>query len=316
MLKELCDVVAVTGYEMNAVNVIKKKLTQIPLNAMYQDSIGNLVCFKKGISSEKKILVSAHSDEVGLQISKIEDGKLKFKAIGNIRCCNLIQQRVVFENGCKGIIFSEHVEKVSKYDYENLYIRLFDSIDDIEIGDVCTFEDNFFENNNTIVSKGLDNRAGCFILCRLLTALLECQYDTYFVFTAQEEIGLKGMKVALGHVKPDISIALDLTPECPENNIKCGKGTAIKISDSISISDRTLVSQFRGIARDAGIIYQLEVNNCGTAEVALVSETETDCKSIGISIPAKEIHSANIIVEKSDLEATYQLLVGYLMVKT
>lgn len=314
MFKKLCDSIAVAGYEMNIIDLIKKELHQVSLNAIYQDAIGNLVCYKKGASNGKKILISAHCDEVGLQISKVESGKLKFKAIGNIRCCNLLQQRVIFENGCRGIILAESIEKIDKYDYANLYIRLFNDIDDVEIGDVCTFENNYFETIHSIISKGLDNRVGCFILYRLIIASLECKYDTYFVFTAQEEIGLKGMKVALGHIKPDISIVLDLAPECPENNIQCGAGTAIKISDSISISSRSLVSEFKKIAQKSNIVYQLEVNSCGTTEIALVSETGTDYKGIGISIPAKEIHSANVIVEKNDLEATYQLLERYLMV--
>lgn len=313
MLKRLCSTTAVSGYETNVIELIKNELQQ-PLETIYQDAIGNLICFKKGVSNGKKILIASHCDEVGLQISKIKNGKIKFKAIGNIKCYNLFNQRVVFENGCKGIILAENNEKIEKYNYENMYIELFSEINSVEIGDVCTFENNFLETDRFIISKGLDNRAGCFILYRLLMSSIECQYDTYVVFTAQEEIGLKGMKVALSHIKPDICVALDLTPECPENNVKCGAGTAIKISDSVSISNRFLVSEFKKIAQKFDVMYQLEVNNCGASEIALVSETGTDYKGIGISIPAREIHAANTMVEKSDLEATYQLLERYLSV--
>lgn len=301
----------ITGYETEIKDVLKEFLVQIELDDIYEDGIGNLICYKKGLLHDNKIVISAHCDEVGLQILNVKEDKLRFKALGNVKCYNLYQQKIVFENGSKGIILADENEKVEKYNYGNLYIQLIDKTQEIEIGDICTFDANYFETDQYIVSKSLDNRVSCFLLYKLLRENVVFQYDTYIVFSVQEEIGLKGIKAALTHLKPDIFISVDLTPECVDNTVKCGDGVAIKISDSIGISDRRLVSEFKEIAKKNRIKYQLEVNSCGTSEVALVSETGAGFKSIGISIPAKELHTANVMVKKSDMDETYQLLKQY-----
>lgn len=312
MIEKLCNIIGISGYEQLLVNFIKNEIVISEADDVYEDAIGNLIYYKKGISDKKKILVSAHCDEVGLQVIGIKNGKIKFKILGNIKCYNLYQQRVAFENGSKGIVLAENEEDIKKYNYENLYIRIIFETEKIELGDVCTFENNYIETDKYIESKGLDNRAACAVLYKLLTENILFYYDTYVVFSVQEEIGLKGIKVAISHLKPDIFIGVDLTPECKGNTVECLKGTAIKISDSISISNRSLVNKLKQIAQENNVEYQVEVNNCGTSEVAIVSETGVGFKSVGISIPALGLHTANVIVGKKDIEETYRLLKAYL----
>lgn len=103
MLKELCNSIGVSGYEMKIIELLKDSIFRTSIDDVYQDAIGNLIYYKKGLSNKKRILISAHCDEVGLQITKIYDDKLKFKVLGNIKCYNLYQQRVFSKTVVEGL---------------------------------------------------------------------------------------------------------------------------------------------------------------------------------------------------------------------
>lgn len=315
-LNEFCNTFGVTGYEDK---IIKKLSDEIKKNInidFYYDNIGNLICLKKGKETslnKQKIMITAHIDEVGLQIIEIKDKrKIKFKKLGNIKSECLFQQRVMFEDESIGIICGENIAEIKNNTLEKMYINLIKENTEIKIGDVCTFLPNYYEHENIIVSKALDNRVGCYILEKLLSIDIDNNNDLYFVFTTQEEFGLKGAKVALTSIKPDIFISIDVTPEGENNNIILSKGAAIKVSDSISIGNRKLINQFKEIATQNRIKYQLEISNCGTTEIALVNESGIGSKNVAISIPCREMHSANSIINKVDLESGYNLLKKYI----
>lgn len=308
MLREISQSIGVTGYEFNISKLIEELLGDSNFEHS-KDNIGNLIYYKKGTGNiKKKILISAHMDEVGLQINNVSDRKkLKFKTLGNIHSYNLYQQRVKFANGCIGIILGENPLKLEKYNYDNLYITLLNELD-VEIGDICTFDSVFIENSELIIGKALDNRVGCYILMKIIETISEANDDLYCVFTVQEEFGLKGMKVALNSINPDVVIVIDTVPEDKKTNIICGNGIAIKISDSISICNHDIVNALKYIAKEKNIQYQLEVTDSGATEVALVTESGLGIKCGAISIPIINMHTANSMVNKEDICNAIQLL--------
>lgn len=306
-MKIFCNSISISGYEDILILLLKEKLTTY-CDKIYQDGIGNLICYKKGIRSEQETqLIAAHIDEVGLQVQAIHDGKIKFKVLGNIKCKNLLHQRIQFENGELGVIYSDS-DNIGNYEYEKLYIKMLTNTYPVEIGDVGTFQSNYLETEEYICSKAVDNRVGVWALCQLVMSQEPLKRDTYFVFTVQEEIGLKGMKVAMTSIKPNYFIDIDASAINDRNNVELGKGVAIKVSDSVSVCDRKLVKRCKEICKNELIPYQLEVSDCGTSEIALVSETGYACPSIGLSYPAQEIHTAQSLVMKKDIEALLNLL--------
>ena len=109
MIKKLSEIVGVSGFEKNIINYIFQSINSNTLDKIYVDNVGNLICYKKGKKSSKKVMISAHVDEVGIQImKKIDERKYSFKVLGNIKCWNLLQQRMRSGNKM-GIIFAKQI---------------------------------------------------------------------------------------------------------------------------------------------------------------------------------------------------------------
>ena len=110
LVKELVSLGAPSGFEDKVRDFIKEKAVA---DEIYVDSIGNLICHKKG--NGKKIMVSAHMDEVGLIITEITDsGFLKFDTLGGIETAVLCSKKVLIGNNkVPGIISAKaiHLQK-------------------------------------------------------------------------------------------------------------------------------------------------------------------------------------------------------------
>lgn len=312
MIRRLSESIGVTGYEFE----ISKDIQELLENCNFEkniDNIGNITYYKKGIEkNKKKILIVSHMDEVGMQINNIVNNKkLKFKVLGNIHSYNLYQQRVKFSNGVKGVISADNPLKLEKYNYDNLYITLLNE-SELEIGDVCTFDSIFIENQDFIMGKALDNRIGCYIIIKTMEKIKECKDDLYISFTTQEELGFKGIKVALNLIKPDEVIVIDTVPEDKDASIVCGGGAAIKISDGSSVCSHDVVCKLKNISRQNNIKYQLEATEYGGTEVSLIIESNYGIKCGAISIPIINMHTANSIVNKNDVLNSINLLTEYI----
>lgn len=314
MIKKLSDCIGVTGYEFLISSTIQKIVDEKKF-IKYTDNIGNLIYYKKGISSKKTILISAHMDEVGLQINNtIDKNKLGFKVLGNIHAYNLYQQKVKFSNEAKGIILANDPMKLEKYNYNNLYIRLLNDIE-VQIGDVCTFDCEYSENDTIIIGKALDNRIGCYSLIKVMEQIEEGTNDLYFVFSVQEEIGLNGITIALKNLEPDIAIVVDTVIEDSNSNIFLDKGVAIKISDGISICNSDIVNELKHICFENNIKHQLEVTDFGATEVGIVAKCGLDIKCGALSIPVTNIHTGNTIANMNDINECINLLSNYIVSK-
>ncbi len=314
MLKELCDIIAISGYEDSIAEYIQNVLSLNNNLEYYKDSIGNLIYHKKKKSSNIKVLVMAHMDEVGCQITKKRDENCyEFKPLGSVKTWNLNNQRVEFENGNQGVIFATQEKVTEAKQFEKLYVYSFN--DNINIGDVFTFQNSFIETKKNFIAKSLDNRISvCGILetlSRIDISAIEC--DLYIVFTVQEEIGMRGAKVTISRIRPDVIINIDTSPVGEKNNLIMGHGVGIKISDSVGISDRKLVKNLIEIAKENSITVQYEVSDCGTCDMIMVNETENGSRTVGISIPCQFIHSANTIVNKFDYSEYKRLLESVLI---
>ena len=304
LLKTLCELTGVSGYEDSVTNYLADKLKTLGYGNCYIDKVGNLIFYVAGTNSKKKILVQAHIDEVGFQIiSEVGEKQYSLKSLGNIKTWNAYQQRVVSSNGIQGIIYAKDAEHLKAYNYENLMMKTLCSSKKLQIGDVLTFDVPLLETDEYFIGKALDNRASC--KC-LFNAITECRFlknDTYFCFSVQEEIGMRGARVLRSTLQPDINITIDLSGIGERNSLKLGRGLGIKISDSMGVSSRKSVETAQKIASENNIEYQFEVSDCGTSELIISNEMDNGCAELGISIPCDYLHCANTVVYKKDLES-------------
>ena len=164
--------------------------------------------------------------------------------------------------------------------------------------------------------KSLDNRMLVFVLIEVIKKLKKVPYDFYGVFTVQEEVGIRGAKVAVHTIQPDIGICLDVTlandtpgvPPHQEIN-KLGKGTSIDVMNRMVIADVRMVDYLKGLADSKKIPYQIEVLDAGGTDAwAFQLMTEGGCITGGISVPLRNMHQEVEMCHETDIHATMDLL--------
>ncbi len=282
------------------------------------DAMGNLIAHKKG--NGVKVMFAAHMDEIGIIVTHIDkNGYLRFSKVGGLYIRDLVHRRVRFSNGVVGVIGSEEDEFNKKPDIRRLYIDIgADTRDEasksVSIGDTAVFCGETVVSGNRIISKALDNRAGCYILISAMKKIKRNKNDLYFVFTTQEEVGLRGAKAAAYSVDPDYAIAIDVTdtgdtPECNVMDVKLGRGAAIKVMDSSIICDVDVRMVLIETAKKNKIPYQIEIMSDGGTDAGAVHLTRAGIKTGGISLPTRYIHSPSEMADIKDLEACCELLI-------
>lgn len=265
-------------------------------------------------------MLAAHMDEIGVIVTHIDDkGFVRFSSVGGLYIRELVHRRVRFANGTVGVIGSEEEAFNKKADIRKLYIdlgvdTLYEASKLVSVGDMAVFTGEAVISGNRIISKALDNRAGCYMLIEAMKQLKGCKNDLYFVFTTQEEVGLRGAKTAAYTVDPEYAIAVDVTdtgdtPECPVMDVKLGKGAAIKVMDRSIMCDPDVRSAMLEAAKANNINYQLEIMTDGGTDAGAVHLSRAGVKTGGISLPTRYVHSPSEMADLRDLKACIELLV-------
>ena len=313
-LKMLSEIIGVSGYEESVSAKIEELLSKSEGKdiLLKKDRMGNLICHKTGKDLLPKIMIIAHMDEVGFQVMNTDEfGNATLKTLGNIKTWNTLNQCLSTSDGKKkGIVICDDPDGIKPYEFEKL--SLLPTKGTFQIGDVLGFDSHFIETDTQLIGKAIDNRISCYLLYELLAEGMNNKNSIDFVFTVQEEIGMRGSRVALTELMPDIIIDLDTSPVGERNSLKMGHGVGIKLSDSVGVSNSKLVSQLEMLAISKKIPFQREVSDCGTSELIITNERDTGAGRVGISIPCQNMHTSMTITSKTDLESC-KLLVRTLL---
>src|SRR5689334_4021380 len=164
-------------------------------------------------------MIAAHMDEIGLIVSHVdENGFVRFSPIGGVFRRYVVGGRVRFLNGTQGVIGFDRLDNVNELPtLDKVYIDVGATSRKncpVKIGDIAAFERPFIEMGQRLVAKSMDDRVGVLVAIETLRALIDksTPHDLYFVFTTQEEVGVRGAGTAAYGVDPDVGIALDVTP--------------------------------------------------------------------------------------------------------
>ncbi len=318
LLKQLTEFNAPSSREAELCQFIKEKAEGMGY-CVTNDGLGSIIAHKKGMG--KKLMVCAHMDEIGIIVNYIdEDGFIHFGAIGGLDVKELPKRRVVFQNGVVGIIGEREKAFEEKAEIKNLYIDIGAGNKEeaekiVSVGDTAVFSGEFTISGETVISKALDDRAGCYILLKAMESVVDSDNDLYFVFTTQEEVGLRGAKTSAFSVSPDYAIAVDVTstgdtPEADKMEVKLGKGCAIKVMDRSVMCSPEVVETLRTIAEDNKIPYTNEIMTAGGTDAGAIALTGAGVKAGGISVPVRYIHSPSEMASVKDIKACIDLLVG------
>ena len=294
--------------------------------------MGNLIALKKGTgASALRVLVAAHMDEVGLMITLVEDsGLLRFAKVGGIDDRVLPARAVLIgDKRVPGVIAVKPVHLTDKSDREQVTGWKQLAIDIgasskgeaeklVQKGDRAVFATEYRELAGsgsawrTVQGKAFDDRAGCAILAELLKERFP--FELSAAFTVQEEVGLRGARVAAYAESPEAAIVMECTAanEVPTKrdvspSTRLGAGPAITIRDNSFIADPRLVDLFRAAAEDMRIPHQFKQPNIGGTDAGSIQRTRAGVPSITVAVPARYIHSPAAIMDLNDFEATISL---------
>lgn len=325
--KQLVEVALPSGFEKPQGKLLAE-LAKPYVDEVFSDALGNVYCHKKGPG--KRMMFPAHMDVIGMMITFVDDkGFLRFEPIGGHSPAGLIGITVRLESGVRGTIRADAAADVYKHgfgdvDVHDLYIDIgAESKEEAEelapIGSVCMFDaPTTMGAGNTMISPYTDDLCGCIALLIAMEELKDTQVenDLWFVFTVQEEVGLRGAKPAAWDVQPDMGIAVDVTRtgdtsgeiDGQRMQVVLGKGPTVKIKDSSVQCNPQVIEHLRKAAKENKIPYQDEILLAGGTDTAAVQKTRAGILSGCVSIPCRNIHAPAEIVDLKDVENVGKLL--------
>lgn len=320
LIKRLTETFGPAGSEGPIRELIRKEVEPY-VDEIKVDALGNLICLKKGTGGGKKVILDAHMDEIGVIVTHIdENGFLRFSNIGGVSPVVALGQRVYFENGTFGVIGSEKLDDIKDLKLDKLFIdigatSLEEAAKKVKVGDMAAFYQPAIDLGNRMVAKAMDDRIGCAVVIEALKRLKQTQHDIYAVFAAQEEVGLRGARVAAYGIDPDVGIAFDVTrtgdtPKAHTMEVSLGKGAAIKVKDMSLICHPGLRNYLVKLAEDNDIPYQMEVLERGGTDSGAIQLTRAGVPAGVISIPSRYVHSPSEMVDLGDVEACVKLCVA------
>jgi len=320
-LKALCALPGVSSFEDEVRGAIRQRVTHFA-DQIQVDALGNLIVFKRGSKSTgNKLMLCAHMDEVGLIIKAVtEDGYLKFGCVGGIdRRVLLGKQVAVGEKKVPGIIglkaihltTPEERKRVPKL--EEYYIDIGakdrqEALTQVSLGDYGVFVSDVVEfGNGMLKAKAIDDRVGCAVMVKLLEEPLPM--DCTFVFTVQEEVGIRGAFGAAFSITPEVALILEGTtaadiPSLEPGRQVCwpGRGPVLSWMDGGSIYDRALFEQLRKLAQDHGLPWQMKHYLAGGTEAQAIQRTKSGVRVAGISSAVRYLHTPSSVCSLSDVE--------------
>ncbi len=326
LLKGLIEASGLSGNEGQVRNLIIDEIKD-HVDSIKVDRIGNIIAFKKGKYPDKKIMLAAHMDEVGLIVIDINDmGLLKFTEVGGLDHRILVSKRVlVGQDQILGVIGAKpiHLQKSQERNFplgiDDLYIDIGATSKDeaeklVSIGDYVMFQSDTVEfGHNLIKGKALDDRAGCSVIVDLLKE--DNDFTFYGVFTVMEEIGLVGAGPAAYEVDPTCSIIVEGTicyeePELDSHLVPTmvGKGPAISLMDRTTIYNKEFREKVVKTAEENSIPYQYRKSSMGGNDSGRIHTTRAGSITCGISVPCRNIHSPSSIMSLEDYENTKKLI--------
>ena len=290
------------------------------------DTMGNLTIRKPGPGS--KVMLCAHMDSIGFIVTHMEkEGFLRVGKIGGIAPQETLYTPVRFQNGVRGVIAKEEKADFGKLKLDECYVDIgakdvAQAREMVQIGDTAVYDTPTFCNGGKVISPYLDNRISCAILLQVLARLPEDHpNDLYFVFSAQEEVGLRGAKTAAWAIEPDYALAVDVTDvdDTPGTErcgtVQLGKGAAIKWMDHSVICHPEIVKELGLTAQEQGVPVQRDILRSGGTDAGAIHTSRAGVRTGGVSVPCRYIHTPVEMADLSDVQACVELVSAFIQKK-
>lgn len=324
LLKRLCSADGISGDEGAVRDIILEEIKGCADCRV--DNLGNILVHKKGRQpSETHLLLSAHMDEVGLMVTDITSGGfLKFGEVGGIDRRVLVgKQVVVGEKNVPGVIGIKPVHLCKGDEAKNvpslgdMYIDIGaenqeEALSAVNYGDSVRYVSDYSENDSTIRAKAIDDRFGCCVLIEMIKS--DLPYDMDFAFVTQEEVGLRGAKVAAYTMEPEFALIIETTtsaeiPEIEDVRQVCnlGGGAVISVMDRHTIYDKELVKLAMDTAAQNNIKAQYKRAVAGGNDAGAIHQSRGGVRTLAISLACRYLHAPATVASKEDCESVLEL---------
>lgn len=329
LLEELCNLDAPSGCEDSVRAYIREKAAPYA-DEIQTDPMGNLMVLRRGKSPcEKPLMLAAHMDEVGVIVKRItDDGMIKFGFVGGVDPRVVIGRKIRFGSvrgvvGIKAVHLTTPAERKTMPKTKDLYIDIGATSKKqaealVSLGDYGTFDVvNRRFGDGLFKAKAIDDRIGCAVLLMLLRE--QPPVDTWFCFTAQEEVGTRGAATAAFRIQPGFCLVVEGTTaadlaEAPERKQVCRVrgGAVLPFMDRGTIYDRELFEMLRDAADEKGVPWQTKHMVAGGTDAGRIHKMLTGVRTVGVAAPVRYIHSPVSVAAIRDMEGVLALSRAFL----
>lgn len=337
LLKKLCQTPGVPGREHRIRAVIEEEIKPL-VDEIRTDAMGNLIAVRKprpNGESSRRVMLAAHMDQIGFIVRHVDEkGWVRVINVGGFDTRNLFARNViicaaegdipaVMNPAGKPIHMSSDEERKKIPEVSDFYLDL--GVYDepvrqrVKVGDMVVLEAAFKEIGDAVVSQCLDNRVGCWAVIEALKKLGDHSCEIHAVWTVQEEVGLRGAGPAAFGVEPDVALSCDTTLCCDTPGVsedqrvsQFGGGVCIKIMDSSTIADISLVEDLERVADAKNIPHQRGVLPRGGQDGAMLQRSRSGVQTGVFACPVRNIHTVTEMSHKTDLNSYADLLAAWL----
>jgi endoglucanase len=326
LLEKLCNACAVSGDEGEVRKIILEEVKPYADNIKV-DALGNVLVTKNGKGKNKaRVMLDCHMDEVGFMLVADDgDGLYRFELVGGIDVRQLPGKQVLVGRskvpgviGARPIHLTTSEERQKKIPLDALRIDIGPGgAGKVKVGDRATFATQFKRVGPSLMAKSIDNRIGCATLIELLKNA-PGNVDLCLSFSVQEEIGLRGAKVAAYHFNPELAVVIDSTPandlpvyDGAENtfyNTRLGAGPAIYTFDVGTLNDPRLIRFLTETAESEKIPYQFRQPGGGGTDGGAIHRQRAGIPTVSVSVPHRYTHTAISLSRVDDWKNTLALL--------
>lgn len=329
LLSELCRTPGAPGHEEPVREVVARELAPLA-DECWTDPLGNFVARIGGTGP--RLMLCAHMDEIAFMVQHVDEdsGFLRVIPLGGFDPKTLTAQRVIVHGrrellGVMGatavhLLSAEERKKPPALEDFCIDVGLPGEVvrDLVRPGDVVTRERELTRLGDLVTAKSMDNRAGLYVMVEAIRALGDHDCEIFAVAAVQEEVGLRGARVAASRIRPQVALAMDITlandgPGVPPHKrVTCvGGGAAIKIYDTSVIVPARVVDHLNRVATERGIAHQLEIMPSGGTDTRELQLSGDGAIAGCVSIPTRYVHQSVETLHPDDLDAAVALVAAF-----
>lgn len=326
LLTALAETHGTSGHEDRVRAIVAPELEAL-CERVERDPLGGVIGHRAGTDPDGPLLMlAAHMDEIGLMVTHVDEhGYLRVLPIGGWDARTLLDQRVLVRGrrDLEGVVGTTPVHLLDDA-ARRKPLQVADLAIDVGLpaervrelvrpGDTATRIRALRPLGDLLTGKSLDDRIGVYVMLEGLRAAGEHRANVAAAAVVQEEVGLRGSRVAAARVRPQIAVAIDTCPAddgpggTRTGTTLLGKGAAIRIMDASAIGSRALVDLLERIAIEHDIPHQFHAAARGGTDTQSLQLSGEGAIAGCISIPSRYVHSSVEVVHPADVEAAVRL---------